>query len=1346
MKLKRINIILILFFMLTAAMIVGGWNFINSEAFSRDLSIKVSELLLDKTQVDAKFGKIDFVAFPPKTILRDLTIRKRVEGVIDLDLNVKTVEIDFSLANIISKKLELSSVSISGGDVKLKILDQSESNIDWQKLDLKKYFQKYQTIVFEDLPVVVDRLNLDKVNLEVDGNQLYVDQFKASIKKRNLRVVTKLRDLEICHNKQCQNKEKINHLNLNLNWSKDNADLLEVQVTQETSKINGNFSLSNDFQGFLSLSGNMKSDIDLAPYVAHLNKLVPELGPMSGRLETDAKMDGRLANSFRDLSFKIKNFRSNWIDLDLVEGLLYGEKEILTLKKLTGQYQKQSFTLSKPAAVFDLKKAWFKEGKFYLSLKNMESNNFLKSLSNLEPMKIIASGPIGVEYTGNKVNFNLNGTSINELKLQFGPKSTPVLFNKNYILKDFNLAIDHQYFVYLKGQLSDGQLGLFIDGKLTDKEVAINVLPKSQMNWKRFGSISGVALSGTGPVEGKIAGPYENVVFALNVDWSKFEVVDINFGKVKGSFDFVLDTLTLKIHELNGNYANNIYSGNGDLYFGDNSGLNIDLDIEKANYLGLIKMLPLIFKNLKMPDFLNFDLSSKLKISGPFETANMIVEGKLKGSNGTIKDEDIDSIEFDYSLKKNLLEFNDVVIKKFKASINAWANINLGSGFLEFKGKSTGLYLNDLDFYRDLRLGYQGKLDLDFEGNGTKDTLSSRYKLKVSEATIANMSMPGTNVLAFFNGREFTISGNVLGNKIKFDSMLSFENKLSSLKVKIDTNEIRDILGVISSHNLSSAKITGKLKMSMDMLFDVGQSNIQKFNLSIQDFFLKKDQMYLKNDPSRSSVLIEDKNIRKWNLRLFGDENTYVESKGFGLTNGDIRIEHRFNLDASLAEFFSSYIEKAAGIISGSSAIVVGKGITVKDLEIKSDQAFLKIKELKTPITDLSLRLKKINNDYVLQKLKGLFGEGEIKADGRFVFDNIIPKIQLNYQVDKATLPLFKKSSVTFNAIGDMSGSQLPYVLKGKVSILHGESFDDPADFLEEKKVNLNIYSNYLPQEKGLAGEELINLNLQFDIINPILIKNNLAEVYLKGSGAVTSSLKNPELNLRLEALPNVSKFKFKGNDFSLSQGHVEIRDQGKNRQSDVRFLGVTRLNDYDLKLEISGRVEKVNVNLTSEPPLAQDDLLSLLTLGVTNDISKNLDAGDRRFVTTVGLGTLLVDQFKINEDLNSALGLKLSVLPEFQENETQLIQGKSAVSDSSSSRLKSSTKIKLDKKITNKVDLSVSSTVGGSLEQKQEMNLNFNIDRNWSVEGVYELKATDSEEGDSSNSVGADVKYKWSF
>ncbi len=129
-----------------------------------------------------------------------------------------------------------------------------------------------------------------------------------------------------------------------------------------------------------------------------------------------------------------------------------------------------------------------------------------------------------------------------------------------------------------------------------------------------------------------------------------------------------------------------------------------------------------------------------------------------------------------------------------------------------------------------------------------------------------------------------------------------------------------------------------------------------------------------------------------------------------------------------------------------------------------------------------------------------------------------------------------------------------------------------------------------------------------------------------------------------------------------------------------------------------------------------------------------------------MGLGTLLVDQLKINEDLNSSLGLKLSVVPEFQEDESNLVSGKSAVSEGSSSKLKSATKIQVQKKITKNVDLSVSSTVGGSIEQKQEMNVNMKINKNLSLEGVYEIKSNEEDTEQNNKSMGADLKYRWSF
>ena len=195
---------------------------------------------------------------------------------------------------------------------------------------------------------------------------------------------------------------------------------------------------------------------------------------------------------------------------------------------------------------------------------------------------------------------------------------------------------------------------------------------------------------------------------------------------------------------------------------------------------------------------------------------------------------------------------------------------------------------------------------------------------------------------------------------------------------------------------------------------------------------------------------------------------------------------------------------------------------------------------------------------------------------------------------------------------------------------------------MKENKVSIDEYKKYLPEKDVLGNKGFIDLNLSFETASPVLIKNNMVEVYFRGNGQVTGDVLSPEFNTRLETVPNISKFKFKGHDFALSQGYVEIRDRGKNRISDLKFAGAAKINDYDMRLDLSGTISNVNVELSSEPALSKEDLLSLLTLGVTSDMSKNLEAGERRFVTTVGIGTLLVDQLKINEDLNSTLGLSL--------------------------------------------------------------------------------------------------------
>src|SRR5690606_19688091 len=142
---------------------------------------------------------------------------------------------------------------------------------------------------------------------------------------------------------------------------------------------------------------------------------------------------------------------------------------------------------------------------------------------------------------------------------------------------------------------------------------------------------------------------------------------------------------------------------------------------------------------------------------------------------------------------------------------------------------------------------------------------------------------------------------------------------------------------------------------------------------------------------------------------------------------------------------------------------------------------------------------------------------------------------------------------------------------------------------------------------------------------------------------------------------------------------------------------------------------------------LPQDEIVSLLTLGITSDISRSLNEEDRRSITTMSLGGFLFDQLQLTRGLDSNLGLKVSLAPEFSSDESNLIE--EASSDTSSARrLRTGTKLRVQSQIGKKTSVSFSSTLGGEVDQRQEMNVNYDINRAWSVEGVYELKSSTEE------------------
>ncbi len=1342
-QLKHLNKILIIFFAFSFLTIFAGWRFIQSRNFSDKASKKVSEILTKKFGAKLSFTGVDFSIFPPSTIFKNVHIEKNDPSVANIELDVEKLSVSFTYSSFFSSDLKIDDLALENGALKIITSKTETPDINWKELNTSKVFEKY-TDILKKSPLQLNVARITNLNIQLDESSFLLNALSFAPHYTDVLFSAKASQIFIDHKLKLITPFNLDRGEFVLSLTSEKWIVESLHLENKQNKIDLNAEIFNR-QSTLQVNTNSKFDMQIESLTPFFPSLPKEYASLKGNIVGRMSSRGDLENPDAELTLEAKQFKSEWIELQNIKTVLKKKKNILIVEKFNAQNINERYELLKSQSIFDTDKKVFLPMKVPLYLKEAFTNTFLYSLKDsLEPLKGYLTGKIEVVWNGEKVFFEIRErATLKDFKLLSVTK-TPILQNEGIGLQETFFSLDKNYKLGINAKLIMNNSLVKAIGEIDGKELNISI-KDSKLDMKSLGPISGLALSGSGPFNAEIYGPFDNVKFDFIVDWNNFSVIDLNFGRIKSEFRLSLKDLDLNIYKLNGVFNQSIFSAEGKLNFGNSSGLDIKLDFTKTNFSDARKMYGLIFRNIKLPLDTDFNFSSAYSVKGGFDIDKLTIDGKIKGSELRIFNEEAERLSLDFKLQKSLLHFQDIKIRKSRGIISAGVVVNLANNYTELEGSAQGLRLHDFNFYRGLNISYDGDLLVDFEGNGTTGNFSSRFKTKLNNTFIENIPTSPSSAIVYLNTDEVAVNANLFSGKIKLDSSINFKSRQVNINSRVETIDMREVLGVVAGHNISDKNISGKIKAQLISKFNIDTFFLSKFFLDFSSFSIKKGDINLSVDPIHNYVFIEDGAVKSWDLRFLDREDFFI-SKAKNLQSGGVVFDQSFSLKTGFLEFLSNSVDKAMGVIKGTNQVVVDKKISIPHFQIKGIKNSFKIKNVPGVFTDLEFAVAKKGETFELTRFNGNFGEGEFKATGKVVFDDLYPTVNIDYRIDRSTIPLFKKSSLLVSSAGTITGTELPYKLNGKLSLLYGEFLDDPADFTKVNKVNLESYKKYLPQKGSAEKRGYLNLNVAFDTVNPILVKNNLAEVYAKGIGQINGDILDPEINARIEIVPTLSKFKFKGHDFILNQGFVDLRDKGKARVSDLKFAGLAKINDYDVRLDITGSIEKSNINLSSEPPLAQEDLLSLLTLGVTSDMSKNLEASDRKSVTTVGLGTLLVDQLKINEDLSSTLGLNLSVLPEFKEDESSLITGKSAVSENGTSKLKTATKIKIKKQINKLVNVSVSSTVGGSIEQTQEMNVNFNINKNFSIEGVYEMKPSEEENTNTPNSIGADLKYRRSF
>src|SRR5690606_31232257 len=102
-------------------------------------------------------------------------------------------------------------------------------------------------------------------------------------------------------------------------------------------------------------------------------------------------------------------------------------------------------------------------------------------------------------------------------------------------------------------------------------------------------------------------------------------------------------------------------------------------------------------------------------------------------------------------------------------------------------------------------------------------------------------------------------------------------------------------------------------------------------------------------------------------------------------------------------------------------------------------------------------------------------------------------------------------------------------------------------------------------------------------------------------------------------------------------------------------LTGHTEMKGYKVILVANGRTSDPKITFESHPQLSQQDIVSLLTLGITSSDFQNLSRQNRSAYTRDELYGILFSQSGINKNLQNKLGVRLSV------DQSQLIAPESA-------------------------------------------------------------------------------------
>lgn len=1328
---RSLNSVLLLFLSLVIISVSVLWQVLSSRQFSTFISKQITQHFSSRHQAEVSFSKMDLSLFPPGIELSKVNLYHK-----NWNLNLEALRVEFNPFIGRFQNFDLSKVHLMGG-----VFLQKEQETGAPAQEFKGVEAVTQQIIAQLQGLPIHELIISDVSIDMNKKgSLFVYQFSSKNQINSLDCTFKIR----------------NNLQLNIpylgeiNGLKGGAQVFADHIEMQGLSV---FSRESSLQmdGMIFGKGTSLRDVgaDLKLQVLlNLRQLSTFGEDISGIAVSTVKLEKKAGDLFPSLRGEIS-----------VEDLSYNKEYIPSLHSrfftkdgsfwsdLALRLGKNGKVQMPSVALYDFSKNDFMtEGEYRFSISDV---NFRELRGNIGKKLSILEGSVNGDFVlaKNKKHWKISseqGFDISDFVFRASSRGDAIIQNPKVSLNQISIEPKDKS-ILIGSWLKAGENVFNVQGVIGESGFSIKA-DKSLVNLEELGPIVGLDIKGRGVLDLLVeqqAGKDLELGLRGELKEASFNKYFLGIGKI--DFNYNISQNLIRIKKYQGLVGAGAITFHGDVNLQKKTTLDLVVSMARADYRDIMLVAAPVFQGANVPDNIWGSWGADVHIYGPVSKEDLVIKGGVSGKNILLGDEFISSIHSDFHFKDGHLNVEKFLLSKNQGKIRGNALLNLNTNPLDVS------YVFDLDkfdladftYLRRLIPNVSGVIRGSIKGAGLINNLSSDVEFFLEQTKVGHRRVEPSKISLRLDEKVISFSSTLMNKIFVASGIIDLRAKKNSFveyhgKVKDWNLLLASLFGehVWQYGKMGEASFDGSWKFNIQ---DLSHSDVI-FNLYQLSFRKKGKELSLQG--KENGIAINNGVIEKWKISLGGELGRF-SSEASGRLAKQLSISALGNIQADFLEFLNPKIGSIGGQLGGRFVLEEEHGEYDYLLQLEGRKVDVFYTGLPDEFTDLNFRLLVKDENLIVENLNGVWGQGKFSSQGRVKLA-LVPEVNLSLQLDEMLYKIADNSSVSFSGEVLLSGNAPPYLLKTNLSLQGASINDEPEAFIKQKQSQLKL--KYVPiKKKQDILSQLLNLDGRIVVARPLEVRNRMMNMGIMGDMSVIGSVDSPSLKGKLSAISGDSRLYFKGNEFVVSKSDLFFNG-GSELNPTIDLLASTTIADYKILLKVFGPSDRFKLELQSDPVLPSNEIVSLLVLGYTSEISKGLQDRDRENLTSAGVGSLLLEQFGLNKTLDEFFGLKLKLAPEFDQSEDSFLEGRSVGGNGSSSGIRSVTKVEVRKKINTKMDMTISSSLGGD-EQKQKMNLNYQLKDNVIATGIYEMKTgSETTDDNTGRSLGVDIKFRRTF